>query len=141
MSIIFQLIVSSAIPAGALDYTKVNERKLFAALVELSYGFRDIYWTDDGTDTGVALFGDEPPWVECLGTEPDKRLWSQQQMWGGIIPPVISWGDGSYSIQTENAGSNRWYTRLKVAGRAESNFNDGRQRGVRAFCLQALGTD
>jgi hypothetical protein len=137
---LFQLLWPATIPEGALDYVKVNERKLWGAFVELDAGQVDVYWTLDGTPTGTAIFGASPQAVSVLATDEDRRLWNQDLAWGAIWPPIVDWARNAYSWDTYDAGSNRWYTQLRVGGRVASNYHAGRGL-LRLFYLGALGTD
>jgi len=129
----------ATIAGGALVHTRINERRLYAALVEMDYGQREVWWTSDGTSAGTSLFGNLPPWVEVIGTEPDRRLWSQHQNWGAIWPREVEWAAGAFSQETIFTSS-RWKTTLRAFGRAAANFQDG-ERIARTFMLYALGTD
>jgi hypothetical protein len=132
----FALLFGGSISSGALVADRVNERKLWAAAVELDYGFRQIRWVrpDD-----TSIFGSSPPWVEVVATDVDRRIWSQQQMWGGIWPRSIEWVAGAFMWETERVSS-VWVTTIRAFGRASDNYQDG-DRMARMFVAQAMGTD
>jgi hypothetical protein len=134
-------LVFSTTSAGSLEPDILNERKLYGAAIELQYGYRDVYWTDDGTPSGNSLFlNTAPPFVRLLAMGiTDRRTWSQILDWGAIWWKFAGWTVGPFSHDTEwDAVNGCWVTRVLMWGRVGTNYQEGGESS-RVFVLGAFG--
>lgn len=131
----------NTIGAGSLDITKHRQRTLHVAVIELQGGFRDVWWSDDGTSSGNSVFAADTncPMVSVLATHnTDSRLIGPMLDWGPLWVHLAGWPEAQYHWDTYyDSTAALWYTRVQM-----TSYNHDVRIGVqskRTFYLHAIG--
>ena len=119
----------------------LDERRYYAARIDIFGQAQAVYWTEDGTITGTALFGTKhmPMVGVIVADHTSRQAWTQDGCWGAMLQNEFLAGQGVFSWVTKFDLTNEVYFTEVYNG---SPYGTGRSTGFqqqRPAWVYALG--
>jgi len=128
---------------GTMDVPRLRERKLYCAQVEVFAEGTVVWWSRDGTDSGVSLFTISTsiaPWVEVMmmSDRSDCRF-TDLNHFGPMFASGESLAEGQYMWLTSyDVTATLWKTQLWFGGSSAGNSEIEVARSARTALIYAM---